>query len=100
MYYLYKGYTVIQLPECLLSIFNYLNKKWKYHILYGSKACDSDITSLYNKTELNNAKTSKSTVTIKPTNAPMLHERVNSLESTVNNIESKLEEIINAMGLK
>ena len=92
---MYKGYAVIQLPECLLSLFNYLKKKWKNHILYGNTAGDSDITSQSNKTELNYAKTAKSTVIIRPNDATLLHERVTSLELTVKNIESRLDEIIN-----
>ena len=75
MYYLKIGYAIIQLPEYLLSLFNYLKKK-------------------------GNAKTAKSTVTVKSNDAPILHERVNSLELTVKNIESKLEEIMNLISLK
>ena len=75
MNYLKIGYAIIQLPEYLLSLFNYLKKK-------------------------GNAKTVKSTVIVKPNDAPILHEKVNTLELTVKNIESKLEEIINLISLK
>ena len=72
----------------------------KTHHLFGSKSSDSDITTQYNKTELSYAKTAKSTVIVQPKDAPILHERMNILELTVKNIESKLEEMNNLIPLK
>ena len=88
------------MPEYLLSLFSYLNKKVKTHHLFGSKSSDSDITTQYNKTELSYAKTSTSTVIVKHKDAPILLERVNSIELTVKNIERELEEIRNLISLK
>ena len=79
MYYSHKGCAIIQLPEYLLSVFNYLKK---------------------NNTDLKHGKTVKSTVIVKPNDELILHERVNHLESTVKTVESKLEEIIHLMSLK
>ena len=79
MYFFDKGYAIIQLPEYLLSVFNYLKK---------------------NNTDLKYGKTAKSTVIVKPNDEIILHERVNHLESTVKTVESKLEEIIHLMSLK
>ena len=97
-----KGYAIIQLPEYLQTLFNYLKNKGKNHPLYGNKADDIDISTHYNKTKLNYAKTGKSlsTVTVKPNDAPLLDERVNSLELTVKNIESRLEKIKNSISLE
>ena len=95
-----KGYAVIQLPEYLLSLFNYLKKIVKTHLLYGNKASDLEISTQGNKTELSYAKTSTSTVIVQPKDAPLLHERVTSLQLTVNNIQSELEEISNLISLK
>ena len=100
MYYLNKGYAVIQLPEYLLSLFNYLKKKGKSHTMNGSKGGHSVITTQYNKTGLSYAKTEKSTVIANHYDIPILHEKVNSLEFTVKNMESKLEELINLISLK
>ena len=72
----------------------------KNNLLYGNKASDSDITTHYNKTELSYAKTSTSTVIVKPKDAPLLHERVTNLQLTVKNIQSELEEISNLIFLK
>ena len=91
MYYLNKGYAVIQLPEYLLSLCSYLKKKGKNHLLYGNKANDSDITTQYSTIELNYAKTARSTVTVEPNDAPTLQERVTSLEISMKNIESKFK---------
>ena len=88
-----KGYAVIQLPEYLLWLFNYLKKRVKKHFLYVNRAMDSDITTQCNKTV-----TSK--VIVKPKDAPILLERVNSIELTVKNIERELEEIRNLISLK
>ena len=91
MYFLNKGYAIIQLPEYLLSLFNYLKKKGKNHLLYGIKANDLNITAQYSTTELNYTKTAKPLVTLKPNDAPTLQERLTSLELSVKNIESKLK---------
>ena len=88
------------MPEYLLLLFNYLNKQVKNHLLDGYKANDSDITTQYNKTERSYAKTSTSTVIVKPKDAPLLHKRVTSLKLTVKNIQSELEEISNLISLK
>ena len=88
-----KGYAVIQLPEYLLWLFNYLKKRVKKHFLYVNRAMDSDITTQCNKTV-----TSK--VIVKPKDVPLLHERVTSLQLAVKNIQSELEEISNLVSLK
>ena len=100
MYFFDKGYAIIQLPEYLLSLLNYLKKKGKNHAIYGNKSGDSVITTQYNKTELNYASTSKSTAIIKRNKAPNILKRVNSLELAVRNIQGKLEEIIYLTSLK
>ena len=100
MYYLNIGYAIIQLPEYLLSFFNYLKKKGKNHSVHGNKAGNPFITAQYNKTDLNYAKTVQSTAIVPHNYAPLLHERVNSLELTVKNIERILEEMMNLISLK
>ena len=100
MNYFKIGCAIIQLPEYLLSLFNYLKKKEKNHSIYGNKGGHSFITTQYNKSEPNYAKSAKSTVIANHIDVPILDERVNSLEFTVKNIESKLEEIINLISLK
>ena len=100
MYYFDKGYAIIQLPEHLQSLFNNLKKKGKNHSIYGKRAGGSFIPNQHNKTELSYANTAKSTVIVKRNDAPNLHQRVNSLELAVKNIESKLEEIIHLISLK
>ena len=95
-----EGYAIIQLPDYLLSLFNYLKKKGKNHSIYGNKPDDSVITTQYNRTELTYANTAKSTAIFKHNNGHNLHERMDILELSMKNLESKLEEIINLISLK
>lgn len=92
MFCLNKGYAIIQLPEYLLSLFNYLKKKGKHHSIRGNKAGNSVTTTQYNKTELSFGNTTNSTAIGNHNDALNLLERMNSLEKAVKNMERKLEQ--------
>ena len=100
MYYLNKGYAIIQLPEYLQSLFNYLKKEGKNNSVHGNKEGNPCMTTQYHKTDLSYAAAVQSTAIVQHNNTPLLHERVNSLELTVKNIERKLEEMMNLISLK